>query len=195
METIAKPFIRPCGHGQVRFQKSTLPPPYLSFWIDLLLQRLHVELCIDDLLSNGIRFSISDLSPPTARSLPTIFSHRAGTSLFDAQFREGQKGLVPQDVIDEVIAAMLWFKSACTDFEVPETNVKVLATEAMRTARNSADLRAQIHQATGWEVEMLPKEVEGKLGAMGVASSFSSVHGLVMDLGGAFRLAVRRIVV
>ncbi|OQV07260.1 hypothetical protein CLAIMM_11718 [Cladophialophora immunda] len=31
---------------------------------------------------------------------------------------------------------------------------------------------------------MLPKEAEGTIGAMGVASSFASVEGLVMDLGG-----------
>lgn len=31
---------------------------------------------------------------------------------------------------------------------------------------------------------MLSKEMEGKIGAMGVASSFNRVEGLVMDLGG-----------
>jgi retrograde regulation protein 2 len=31
---------------------------------------------------------------------------------------------------------------------------------------------------------MLSKEDEGRIGAMGVASSFDSVDGLVMDLGG-----------
>lgn len=31
---------------------------------------------------------------------------------------------------------------------------------------------------------MLPKEAEGRIGAMGVASSFATVDGLVMDLGG-----------
>lgn len=31
---------------------------------------------------------------------------------------------------------------------------------------------------------MLSKEMEGRIGAMGVASSFNQVEGLVMDLGG-----------
>lgn len=31
---------------------------------------------------------------------------------------------------------------------------------------------------------MLSKETEGRIGAMGVASSFNQVEGLVMDLGG-----------
>lgn len=46
------------------------------------------------------------------------------------------------------------------------------------------DFRQQIKQATGWGVDMLPKEMEGRVGALGVASSFSDVEGLVMDLGG-----------
>jgi retrograde regulation protein 2 len=33
-------------------------------------------------------------------------------------------------------------------------------------------------------VELLPKEQEGEVGALGIASSFSHVRGLVMDLGG-----------
>lgn len=32
---------------------------------------------------------------------------------------------------------------------------------------------------------MLTKEMEGRIGALGVASSFHEVEGLVMDLGGA----------
>lgn len=69
---------------------------------------------------------------------------------------------------------------------MPETNIRVLATEATRTAENSEDYRRQIRDATGWEVDLLPKEIEGRVGAMGVASSFESVEGLVMDLGGMF---------
>ena len=76
------------------------------------------------------------------------------------------------------------FQTACADFGVPQTNIRVLATEATRTAENSEDFRKQIKYATGWEVAMLPKEAEGRIGAMGVASSFVSVEGLVMDLGG-----------
>lgn len=139
---------------------------------------------ICDMGSNGIRFSITDLSPITARSLPTVFMDRLGLSLFDAQYSTGEKGPIPQPIIDEVLAGLLRFQTTCADFDVPEANVRILATEATRTAVNSEDYRRQIKDATGWEVDMLPKEAEGKTGAMGVASSFSEVDGLVMDLGG-----------
>jgi retrograde regulation protein 2 len=74
---------------------------------------------------------------------------------------------------------------------VPNDKIRVLATEATRTATNSVDFRQQIKTATGWEVDMLPKEVEGRIGALGVASSFSNVEGLVMDLGGTYLFSCR----
>ena len=134
--------------------------------------------------SNGIRFSITDLSPSTARYLPTIYTDREGISLYDAQYSTGVKGPIPQEVIEDVIRSLLKFKTVCADFGVPETNIRILATEATRSAVNSEGFRRQIKDATSWEVDMLPKEAEGRVGAMGVASSFREVEGLVMDLGG-----------
>lgn len=145
---------------------------------------LHEVELIACVYSNGIRFSISDLSPPTTRILPTIFQDRLGVSLYDAQYSAGVKGSIPGDIIREVVAALVRFKRTCEDFEVPHHRVRVVATEATREAINSADFIREIKESTGWPVEMLAKEEEGRIGAMGVASSFSSLKGLVMDLGG-----------
>ena len=155
--------------------------------------------------SNGIRFSISDLSPPTARILPTLLQDRAGISLYDAQYRyisptilnpvvmtsyspktcrNGTKAPIPDEVIADVLSAIKRFQRTCEDFGVPTSNINVLATEATREAINSVSFRQQIHDATGWTVEMLLKEEEGRVGAMGVASSARTVQGLIMDLGG-----------
>ncbi|KAL8675038.1 MAG: hypothetical protein Q9168_000521 [Polycauliona sp. 1 TL-2023] len=134
--------------------------------------------------SNGIRFSISNLSPQTARLMPTIYQDRCGISLYDAQYQSGNKVPISQDIIDQVITALLRFKRICEDYQVPKNNVRIVATEATRNAVNSADFRQQIEEATAWKVEMLAKEEEGRIGAMGVASSFGSMKGLVMDLGG-----------
>lgn len=96
----------------------------------------------------------------------------------------GIKAPIDPSTIASVLTALARFKRTCEDFGVPANQVKVLATEATREAINSAEYRKQIHDATGWEVQMLPKEEEGRVGAMGVASSARSVQGLVMDLGG-----------
>lgn len=138
-----------------------------------------------DMGSNGIRFSITDLSPPTSRILPTVYTYRNGISLYDAQYDEdGKQVPIPESVIQSVIGALLRFEIFCQDFRVPINHIRILATEATRTAINSVEFRRRIKQNTGLTVELLSKEDEGKVGAWGIASSFSEMRGLVMDLGG-----------
>ena len=134
--------------------------------------------------SNGIRFSISDLSPPTARILPTIYQDRCGISLYDAQYQNSNKVPIPEAVIREVIGALLRFKRTCQDFGVLDDQVRIVATEATRNAINNEEFQEQIQSETGWRMELLAKEEEGRVGAMGIASSFQSIKGLVLDLGG-----------
>ncbi|KAE8334925.1 hypothetical protein BDV24DRAFT_171785 [Aspergillus arachidicola] len=133
---------------------------------------------------NGIRFSITDIPPHTARTMPTVYQDRAGISLYDAQFSGGSRGPIPQDIIEQVVDRLVQFQVTCYDFGVPPQNIYVLATEATRTAPNSEEFRARIKDRTGWEVRLLSKEDEGRIGALGIASSASSVAGLAMDLGG-----------
>ncbi|KAK7533031.1 Ppx/GppA phosphatase family-domain-containing protein [Phyllosticta citribraziliensis] len=137
-----------------------------------------------DMGSNGIRFSISDISERTARILPTVYSDRLGLSLYDAQWINGEKRPIPEDVIQQVVKAFLRFKVICSDFDVDEQNIQVLATEATRVAINSEDFLSAIKQSTGWSVRLLSKQDEGDYGAFGIASSFHQVRGLCMDLGG-----------
>ncbi|KAH7393762.1 putative sensor of mitochondrial dysfunction Rtg2 [Cadophora sp. MPI-SDFR-AT-0126] len=139
-----------------------------------------------DMGSNGIRFSVSDLSPPTSRILPTLHVHRNEISLFDTQFdsKTGRRIPIPSYIIHDVIAALLRFQIICADLGVSGNTIRIIATEATRTAINSVEFRDKIKKATGLTVEMLAKEDEGKVGALGIASSFSDMQGLVMDLGG-----------
>ena len=105
-------------------------------------------------------------------------------SLYDAQYQNGKKILIPQSVINEVLNVLLLFKRTCQDFGVADDRVRVVATEATRNAINNEDFREQIQTRMGWQVELLAKEEEGRVGAMGIASSFQSIKGLVLDLGG-----------
>jgi retrograde regulation protein 2 len=146
----------------------------------------HLHALID-MGSNGIRFSITTLSPPTARITPTLYQSRAGISLYDAQYPASSNGVrqpIDARTITEVISAYRSFKRTCADFGVPESNVTVLATEATRTAINGQEFTQSIREAVGWDVTLLAKAEEGRVGAMGVRSSLPEVKGLVMDLGG-----------
>jgi retrograde regulation protein 2 len=126
------------------------------------------------------------MAPPLSRIMPTRHVYRADISLYDAQYdpETGKKRPIPEDVIADVVAALHRFKIVCTDLGVAEGNIHVLATEATRSAINSAEFLKTIHDSTGLAVEMLKKEEEGRIGALGVASGFSDIRGLMMDLGG-----------
>ena len=135
--------------------------------------------------SNGIRFSITDLSAETARILPTLYAYRNGISLYEAQYDDdGNQIPIPEDVQDSVIAAFLRFEIYCSDFGVPFRNIRIIATEATRKAINGAEFVARVAEETGLNVEILSQADEGETGAWGIASSASEVRGLVMDLGG-----------
>ncbi|TPR04370.1 Cullin family protein [Aspergillus niger] len=116
--------------------------------------------------------------------MPILFQDRAGISLYDAQFSGPTRGPISPPTTGEVIHRLAQFQLTCDDFQVPKENIYVLATEATRTASNSEEFRARIKEYTGWEVTLLSKEDEGRIGALGIASSSASVAGIAMDLGG-----------
>lgn len=76
------------------------------------------------------------------------------------------------------------FQIVCVDLGVPLNHIQIIATEATRTARNSKQFTQSIEGATSLQVEILPKEREGIIGAWGIASGLSDIEGLAMDLGG-----------
>lgn len=140
---------------------------------------------IVDMGSNGIRFSITDLSATTARILPTLYQYRLGISLYEAQYDEdGNQIPIPEDIQAAVIGGFLRFEIFCSDFGVPFKNIRIIATEATRKATNGEEFVARVAKETGLEVEVLSQAGEGETGAWGIASSSYGVEGLVMDLGG-----------
>ncbi|KAM3075747.1 retrograde regulation protein 2 [Clarireedia jacksonii] len=143
-----------------------------------------------DMGSNGIRFSISDLSLKNARLLPCIYRHRAAISLYDAlhSSEPGAKEFVFTDnTISQVAEELKSFRAVCNSYPphgIAEKNITVFATEAMRTAFNKDEMVQAIKKASGLKVEIVHPQMESLLGAMGARSAFEVVDGVVMDLGG-----------
>jgi retrograde regulation protein 2 len=99
---------------------------WLTWEGEPLLDRLRI--------SNGIRFSITDLSMPTTRTMPSVFAERASISLYDSQHpnESSEKVPIPERTIKEVLECMVRFKDVCKEYGVPDENVQVVATEATR---------------------------------------------------------------
>ncbi|KAI1419271.1 Ppx/GppA phosphatase [Xylaria sp. FL1777] len=135
---------------------------------------------------NGIRFSISDLSPPCPRLLKSLYRERAAISLFDAlnESPSTDSSTFSLDVIARVSRTLARFKSIANQYGVPPENISVFATEAMRKASNTTSMLNAIQSETGLGVHILAPEVETLFGAMGARSGFTAVNGLFLDLGG-----------
>ncbi|UNI14946.1 retrograde regulation protein 2 [Purpureocillium takamizusanense] len=143
---------------------------------------------IVDMGSNGIRFSITSLAPPTTRLLVPVYSARAAISLFDA-LTPSPSGLVfPSETMDAVGSALSRFHQIALLHGVPPSQILILATEAMRRAANASQMLTSIAKATdGLAVQILDPSVETLFGAvMGSRSGLVDVKGgaLFLDLGG-----------
>ncbi|KAI1260106.1 Ppx/GppA phosphatase family-domain-containing protein [Xylariaceae sp. FL1019] len=139
-----------------------------------------------DMGSNGIRFSISDLSPPCARLMKCLYRERAAISLLDALHESPTRDAATfsSDVITRVSQTLVRFKAIAVEFGVPLNHISVFATEAMRKASNAASMLETIRSKTGLGVRILAPEVEVLFGSMGARSGFDQVAGLFLDLGG-----------
>ncbi|KXJ91971.1 Ppx/GppA phosphatase family-domain-containing protein [Microdochium bolleyi] len=138
------------------------------------------------LANNGIRFSVSDLTPPQARLLRCLYRERAAISLFDAlnTTPPGQPLRFPDEVISHVAKVLSRFKAIALGFGVPIEHISVFATEAMRKANNAATMLEAIRAESGLQVQVIAPEVETLFGAMGARSAYGQVDGLFLDLGG-----------
>ena len=64
------------------------------------------------------------------------------------------------------------------------TNVRAVATAAMRDASDGADFMAKVRDEFGLEIEVITGEDEARLSAMGVIASHGKITGIIGDFGG-----------
>lgn len=91
-------------------------------------------------------------------------------------------GLLPADGLVQAIDALKRFRVLCDLMRVER--VFVLATAAVRRARNGPDFMAEAEAILGEQVSILSGTEEARLAALGVISGLYKPDGLAGDLGG-----------
>src|SRR5580700_550652 len=131
-----------------------------------------------DIGSNSVRLKISRLA---GRRLLEIHEDRQVTRLGDSVFRNG---FLSPDAIDETVKTLRRFHRA-VQHEGADT-VRVVATSALRDARNSRAFLEWVRSATGWKVEIISGLEEARLIHLGLVSTLrvDSSPVLMVDLGG-----------
>jgi len=131
-----------------------------------------------DIGSNSVRLKISRLA---AHRLVEIHEDREVTRLGESVFRSG---FLSPEAIALTVKVLRRFHRAAqrTGADV----VRVVATSALRDARNSRAFLEWVRSATGWTVEIISGLEEARLIHLGLTSTLrvNSSPVLMMDLGG-----------
>ncbi len=131
-----------------------------------------------DIGSNSVRLKIARLQSGRLRAL---HEDREVTRLGEGVFGTG---FLTPDSIAETVKVLRRFHRATQ--QIVTDNVRVVATSALRDARNSQAFLEWVRSATGWRVEIVSGVEEARLIHLGLVSSsrVDRFPTLMMDLGG-----------
>jgi len=131
-----------------------------------------------DIGSNSCRLAIASV---VQHKLKTLHEDREVTRLGESVF---ETGVISPEAMANTIKALKRFHKAVQAHVVD--SVRVVATSAMRDARNSEAFRAWVKSTTGWSVETISGLEEGRLIHLGVVTHEPGARGrcLMIDLGG-----------
>jgi exopolyphosphatase/guanosine-5'-triphosphate,3'-diphosphate pyrophosphatase len=131
-----------------------------------------------DIGSNSCRLKIARV---LNHQLKTVAEDREVTRLGASVF---ETGLVSPEAMALTLRALKRFQRAVQTHGVEQ--IRVVATAALRDARNAAAFQAWVKAETGWNLEIISGLEEGRLIHLGVTSMEPDTGGriLLMDLGG-----------
>lgn len=131
-----------------------------------------------DIGSNSCRLKIAKV---VAHHLKTLAEDREVTRLGASVF---ESGLVSPEAMAQTLRALKRFQRAVQAHGVDQ--VRVVATSAMRDARNGAAFQGWVKAETGWNLEIISGLEEGRLIHLGVTGVEPGAGGkvLMIDLGG-----------
>ncbi|WP_449231583.1 exopolyphosphatase [Azospirillum doebereinerae] len=134
------------------------------------------RIAVIDIGSNSIRLVVYDA--PT-RSPMALFNEKVLCGLGRGVEKTGN--LNPDGVV-QALTALERFASLAAGMQV--VRLDVIATAAVRDARDGAAFVTEVTRRTGLDVRVISGEEEARLSAMGVLSGTPEADGLVGDLGG-----------
>src|SRR5271167_2532086 len=131
-----------------------------------------------DIGSNSCRLKIATVH---MHRLKMLHEDREVTRLGESVF---QTGVISPEAMANTIKALRRFHKAVQLHVVDK--VRVVATSAMRDARNAAAFIEWVKSSTGWDVEVISGLEEGRLIHLGVVTHEPGAKGrcLLIDLGG-----------
>ena len=142
-----------------------------------------------DRSSNGLTpVAVVDIGSNSIRLVVYEGAQRAPTPVFNEKILGGlargldKSGQLSDKGVDLALASLARFRALTEAMGVER--VDVVATAAVREAKNGAAFVAEVETRCGFEVRVLSGEEEARLSAAGLLSGIPEAHGLMADLGG-----------
>ena len=133
-------------------------------------------IAIIDIGSNSVRLVVYR---GAVRVPPTVFNEKVMCGLAKGLTKTG---IMDADTMDQAIDTLRRFAMLCADMQVDQ--MIVVATAAVRLARNGDEFVARVKRETGLDITVVTGEQEGYYAALGVLSAKPEAEGIVGDLGG-----------
>jgi len=139
-------------------------------------------LAVMDLGSNSFKMTVAQWSPELSRSQPFRILHKErhpiqlGAAVFS-------KGIIPPGDMREALKALSKMQARLRDFSAPI--LRVVATSAIRDARNGRHFVGLVKQKLGIPIEVISGIEEARLIARGLEWEYPKIaRGLLVDIGG-----------
>ncbi|MCQ4086332.1 Ppx/GppA family phosphatase [Saccharibacillus sp. JS10] len=91
-------------------------------------------------------------------------------------------GIMPSPAIHSVVPVLRQFTEICKAYGA--TQIRAVATAAIRNAANSGQIIEILNREAGLDIELLPGEMEGHYGFIGVVNKIDIAEGFIIDIGG-----------
>ena len=135
------------------------------------------QAAVIDIGSNSVRLVVYRLD---GRALWTVFNEKALAGLGRDLTSTGK---LSAEGVEVAIAALRRFRAVLDDW--PASDVSVVATAAVRDAKDGPAFLRRVREEIGLQVRLLSGEEEARFAALGVIAGQSDARGVVGDLGGA----------
>src|SRR5512143_2970478 len=131
-----------------------------------------------DIGSNSVRLKIARLN---RRRLKTVHEDREVTRLGESVFKTG---MLAPDAMARTVKVLRRFHKSIQEHGA--TAVRVVATSALRDARNSQSFIDWVQSSTGWRLETISGLEEARLIHLGILANTRGLRSplLLIDLGG-----------
>jgi exopolyphosphatase/guanosine-5'-triphosphate,3'-diphosphate pyrophosphatase len=137
------------------------------------------RLAVIDLGSNSFRLVVFTSTPP---EVPHAWFKRTDEIFEPVRIGEGMDGSLRPAPMERALETLELFAHFCRAAGISE--VRPVATSAIREAANQAKLLAAARERTGLDVQVLSREEEARYGYLAAVNSTTLRDGIALDLGG-----------